>query len=414
MKKNLLITEKQFEKIVDSLLLEKVGVPDYILESGRILFEVVASILKNIDTKESQYENSVDVNLPVGDMFFTKLNLTITVHTLPDKNDGVEMASASVGNYFRFDNNILMQVNLMSREVDLIINLVAPENWKPEDLYNSFIKGKERNISIMAHELKHKYDRQKKRVELLGDTAKYQAYSSGVLNFGIPAINKFMLYCYYIDSTENLVRPTEVASRMMENGITKSEFYNFITQDEVFRTFKNIRDFSFEKFVEELKGQEEQMDRLLKYINENPENMDVNEKIQIVLRLVHINLVNTKAQKFEEFFYVVNDKFDEKTAIEMKLMFGIEVPKEKVKLKFLMDLLKYENNPIKFFEDQCEEFGYVADKMIKRISKVYALLPDEEINENNSIVDWELHQQIMEKKYGRRKIDTEYKFKPKK
>jgi len=33
---------------------------------------------------------------------------------------------------------------------------------------------------------------------------------------------------------------------------------------------------------------------------------------------------------------------------------------------------------------------------------------------NESILEWDLHQKLMEKKYGKRKIDTEYKFKTKK
>ena len=32
---------------------------------------------------------------------------------------------------------------------------------------------------------------------------------------------------------------------------------------------------------------------------------------------------------------------------------------------------------------------------------------------NESIINWDLHQQLMEKKYGRRKIETELKFKRK-
>jgi hypothetical protein len=31
--------------------------------------------------------------------------------------------------------------------------------------------------------------------------------------------------------------------------------------------------------------------------------------------------------------------------------------------------------------------------------------------EKKSILDWDLHQKLMEKKYGKRKIQTEYKFK---
>jgi hypothetical protein len=50
--------------------------------------------------------------------------------------------------------------------------------------------------------------------------------------------------------------------------------------------------------------------------------------------------------------------------------------------------------------------------MLKKISKLYDLAKDDdEVNE--SIINWELHQQLLEKKYGKRKIETEIKFKKK-
>lgn len=50
--------------------------------------------------------------------------------------------------------------------------------------------------------------------------------------------------------------------------------------------------------------------------------------------------------------------------------------------------------------------------MIKKIGKLYDMAKDnDEMNE--SIINWDLHQQLMEKKYGRRKIETELKFKRK-
>ena len=32
---------------------------------------------------------------------------------------------------------------------------------------------------------------------------------------------------------------------------------------------------------------------------------------------------------------------------------------------------------------------------------------------SKSIINWELHQKLMEKKYGKKKIETEFKFKKK-
>jgi hypothetical protein len=73
--------------------------------------------------------------------------------------------------------------------------------------------------------------------------------------------------------------------------------------------------------------------------------------------------------------------------------------------------MKYEKNPTKFFEDEIENFQYIANKMIKKISKVYALAKDDKQPVEESILNWELHQQLMEKKFGKRKIETSYRFK---
>jgi hypothetical protein len=47
--------------------------------------------------------------------------------------------------------------------------------------------------------------------------------------------------------------------------------------------------------------------------------------------------------------------------------------------------------------------------MLKKLSKLYSIAKDDDVNE--SIQNWDLHQKLMEKKYGKRKIDTTYKYK---
>jgi hypothetical protein len=59
--------------------------------------------------------------------------------------------------------------------------------------------------------------------------------------------------------------------------------------------------------------------------------------------------------------------------------------------------------------DECERFNYITTKLMKRIAKVYSLIPDEKEKTNESILNWDLHQQLMEKKYGKRKIETKIK-----
>ena len=73
-------------------------------------------------------------------------------------------------------------------------------------------------------------------------------------------------------------------------------------------------------------------------------------------------------------------------------------------------MIKYERKPIMFFKDRCEQLSYDADKIIKKIGKLYAMAEDDQPM-NESILNWELHQQLMEKRYGKRKIETKFKFK---
>lgn len=417
----IIISEGQFNLLTKKLVSEAVGVPENILESGEKLYGIVSDFLKRINRKEDNYKGFVTTQLPVSDLTFETIMLVIRVEELDDYTGDVVMASAGVGNEFIFDNALLMQVNAQNRQIDLFVTFIVPKDWNPQDLYGAFVKDKTHMTSIMSHELKHKFDRQKKEVELLGGISDYSAYSSASnLRFGIPVIDKFMRYSYFIQTAENLVRPTEVASRMTQKNIKRKEFYDFITNDEVYIELKEIQNFSFKYLIQQLKQEMEYVDELIKHIGEDPTQMSASVKISEVLDLVYINLVNAKINKFDEYIYDMIDK-----AYHLFGQIGIgggpvikkNEEKEKVRNKYINHVIKYQNREIDFFKDECERFNYVATKIIKKISKVFALIPEgrsRNLSEENCIIEWDLYHEMMEKKYGRRKIDTEYKFKLKK
>jgi hypothetical protein len=407
----IIITESQLK-----LIKEAVGVPENILNEARVLYDIVKDKLKEIDStdEEEYFFGDIKIDLNVSDINFTNLNFIVKVDELEDY-EGVEpvIAAMGVGNEFNFDEGIMMQLNKETSTIDLYINFVVPESWEPNDLYMVFIEQKIHNTSIMAHELMHRFRRSKKSKGLAGDTADYQTYSSGKLNFGIPIINEFMMYSYFIQNEENVVRPTEVASRMIQNGITKEKFYEFIMQDDTIKTLKKIQNFSFEYLI---KGLYEQMDRvfaLLEHAGENPKENSPEENIKMVLELVYISLANLKMEFFEKFVMSREEMIFSQLGHLSQLFGGKEPKEDKVKLlnKYHSHVTKYANREMDFFKDECERFNYVATKLIKRISKVYSLIPDEKEQTNESILDWELHQKLMEKKYGKRPIETSYKYK---
>ena len=401
-----LITERQYKVITQKLISERLGVPDFILDSANTLYELVADYLKNISEKRNEYTIEQDVQLPIGDMMVDEVEININVEEL-DEQDETEIASMGVANRFGFNDDILMKIQLVNNKLELTINFVTNEDWEYPDLYNVFTKDKTHSESVLAHELKHKYDKTKKRVDLIGRDAEYQSYIKG-MRFGIPVIDRFILYSYYIQHVENLVRPTEIASRMRQGGITKDKFREFLENDIVYQELLKIKNFSYEYLIQSMKEQIDRVKNLLDYINMDYEDMSEDEMITKVLELVYVNLVNTKLEVFDRMTTNRRDDF----LMQLAQVFGMPPELEnkmKVRKKFFNYVIKYRDREIEFFVDECEKFNYIATKMIKKIGKLYDMAADKG-QTNESIINWDLHQKIMEKKYGKKRITKYYKF----
>ena len=409
----IIITEKQMDLMVTQLLSEAVGVPKSIIESASELYEIVLSQIKNLDrhdTKQEFYEE--DLNLSISDYIIDELDLTVTIDEIDGYDGPIVMASAGVSNDFTFDRDVLMKVNYKDNSIDLYLNFISPESgWEPQEVYQFFIEDKVNLISILAHEMKHKFDKQKKLADLIGSDADYQSYSSSGLEFGIPIINEFMRYCYFIQGVENLVRPTEMATRMKLNGVTRDKFRDFFENDKVIVELKQIRNFSYDYLVEKLKEQMDRVDGLLSHANVSYETMNEDEKIEVVMDIVYVNLLSAKKDNFDR---MTSDGDEMRRSLMRILGRGNDDQDEgfdSVRNKFLNHISKYQNNVHKFFVDECERFNYEATKLIKKISKIYSLIPGDDEQTNESIINWELHQKLMEKRYGKRKIETRFKFK---
>jgi len=406
----IIITENQLK-----LIKEAVGVPEGILKAGEELYDIVLDVLKSINENEIEYEFEIhDKELQISDITIDNITIFVEIHENEDYDGKPIIASMGVSNEFTFDDAILMQISSVNKELRLHINFVTGEMWEPEEILETFQEDEVHTVSVMAHELKHKYDRTKKTKGFVGDIADYQAYASGRLNFGVPILNKFMRYSYFIQMAENLVRPTEISSRMLKKGITKEQFYDFITNDITYKELQEIRNFSFDYLIENLYNEMDTIDRLLEHAGMET-NIDDETKIKMVLSLVYINLVNAKVDTFDNYFYSQQERIDNMFGGLMAQLFGggkkINPDKERVREKFINHVSKYQNREMDFFKDECERFNYVATKLMKKISKIYSLIPDEKEQTNESILNWDLHQKLMEKKYGKRPIQTSYNFK---
>jgi len=412
----IIITESQLKFINEAL-----GVPDSILTAAEEVFDIVLNDVKSIDEKEDTYEFNGKLDFELGDkkkIVIDGYELTVNVEELDGYDGNVLIMSMGMGQSFNFDREVMMKRIEPSTTAEIEITFGVSKNWEPHELYDMIIKEKVKHLSAIAHELKHKYDKQAKELDLVGRDAEYTA-TQRMSTFGIPVIDhKFFRYMYYISIAENLVRTTEVASELKSKNITKSQFKEFLENNNVYKEFIEIKNFTFNSLIEGMKEQMNRVDALLEHIGADPKNMSENEKIDEVLNLVYVNLVNLRMGIFND---MISDKADDIRNF-LKLMsknvpsFLEDDSKEKMenlRNKFLNYLIKFQNNPTEFFEDECEKFNYISTKMLKKISKLYAMAKDDEQPVSESIINWELHQKLMEKKYGKIKIETEFKFKKK-
>jgi hypothetical protein len=325
-----------------------------------------------------------------------------------------QIVSMGMFQSFNFDRNIMMKRIQQSSTAEMEIDYVVPENWEPNDLYVALMKNKTKRLASIAHELKHKYDKQAKEIDLIGREALY----SSTMKMGrsaIPAVDSgFMRALYFVSMAENLVRPVEIASIMKSKNITKSQFKDFLMKTDVYRELQNIKNYTFEDFINELKDQMDRVDALLEHLNiDGFEDMSEDDKIKKVLEVIYATLTNTRLDIFQEMTSIKRDSL----MGMFKSLFGQDLMKddpqqkrlEQVRNKFYNYAAKYKDNPTKFFEDEFENFNYTANKVLKRLSKLYVLAQDDEQPVSESILNWELYQKVKEQKEGKQKFSTKIK-----
>ena len=411
----IIISESQLKYINEAL-----GVPDNILDAAEVVFDIFAQNIKSIRTKEEQYVFGGDLDIELGDKKKIKIDeyeLEVNITELSEIKGKPIIMSMAMGQRFRFDRDVMMKriEQSTTAEFEIEFGVSDDDEWEPSDLYEVLMKDKDTHLSSLAHEIKHKYDKQAKELDLVGRDADYVA-NQRRSTFGIPVIDqKFFRYMYFINATENLVRPTELASEMKSKNITKSQFREFLENQKVYQELIEIKNFSYEKLIEGLYGQMRRVDALLDHVDEDPTDMTDEEKVNRVLELVYVNISNIRIETFME---MVRNNEDSVKNFLQQLMGGLPAllkqdddkeKMDKLKRRFINYVSKYEKEPLKFFQDECKNFNFMATKVLKSIGKLYALAKDDdEVNE--SILNWELHQKLMEKKYGKRKIETKFNF----
>jgi hypothetical protein len=381
------------------MILEAVGVPSNIINVAREIYDRLVYEIKQFDDLEDLTDNPMSFtgDFHISDYKFKEVIVTTEFndyHKLTLVGMGFHAKNPKLKNY----DKIFYESNFNS--VEISIQFVGPSNTTIDELLEFINNNKTEMVISLTHELKHAYDTYKKPHE---STKRRSEYSSVMLNqfsnesFRIDTLNELLFHMYFIHNVENLVRPSEFAAALEENKITKKEFYNFITNDRVFKILIKIKKTTMNDLKESLMGE---IDNIKPFLESVGVNSDLpNEKlVDKTLELFYINLVNWNVESLGKTITMGMSFFDR--------VFGGGYSDEQREylIKYSKRLQRFSDNYQDFYETLLRNNSIVANKMIKKISKVYSLINDK-TQTNESIKDWELYHKI---KGTKSKIVTEF------
>jgi hypothetical protein len=358
--------------LIKKILREEVGVPSGIADSGKRLYLDLITrlkrktitgnsdfslLFKNKDGKYSFSDFQDFKNIKVGFEFSGYDENENKSHS------GILVMGLGHNGESQLDDGFKLN-NVNGDTVSLSISIAIPISMSEitnTDIIKTLTDNDKMIISSLTHELKHAYDGYKKPTETLKTRASYSVYSNA--RFGIEEINEFVYHLYFITAIENLVRPSEIYSLMQQGDVSQKDFSNFISSNKTYSTLKKINEFSLDKMIESLKQKPKEVDNFLSQYQdyEMPDSMD--EKINDILKIVYFELQQKTLQRAHSM--LTNNFFE--------ALFGVSEEKQKFLDAYEKEILRFKNNPLKYFEFQEKKFKFVSEKMMKRLSKLYSL-----------------------------------------
>lgn len=342
---------------------EAVGVPSNIHETSEKIYKKIYAWVKNL--KEEDLEPGVGAQkdfrgqFQIADYPFSTIRVKLGVE--PHKKiTEPELMSMSVQTQSKKTEDFKLQT-LKSKTVNILILILVPKGWDYSKLPSFFETNKNELIENFSHELKHAYDHYKKEYDSMENRAVYQgAIGSGI---GIDAVDKFIHDIYFTSVNENLVRPSEVLSAIKANKISQKDFLNFLTNHVTYQNLKRIQNFTYEKFIQEILSEPKKVDKFLKKLGLDPSTMRDKTKVRRVLEATYNYIVNSTISNYSDML---------KQSILDELI-GFQGEQQVMFTNFIKKITRFKK-PEDFYKYYEKQFKFVADEMIRKISKVYSLV----------------------------------------
>lgn len=399
------------EEINKALLNEKLGVPTNIENVATQIFNEYLQHVENEDVADYLVNLEItnnDMGFDIADLHIDIVDVSTEVSPSPDGRINIVGMSVPGGEMFTPNSGLKMlppKDKSVFAEVPITIKVAIPDDTQGFELAEVMNSHRALLIGSIAHELKHWYDSYKK---VGGIKARDRATYSMATTFpfgDIKPLNDFLYMLYFTSGIETSVRSSELAGEMITKGITKKEFYDFLTQSGLFKSLDIIRKWTYNDFKEKLKNYIPQIKALLKHAGAPVRGSSDDELVNMILRFTLVNISNWTAQQLADL--ISNPQsFEDMILGAIGQKPSVSDEDKKAFNKQIANIYKFKEDYDRYFQYNEKLFHKAANDGIKKISKIYGLLPDEEKLTETNIVNRE----VWYKTYGYKgKLDTKLK-----
>jgi len=360
-------------KNYNDFILERLGVPDKIVDSATKLYDLIHSHFKDksLDTStlsEGEYSVNLPIQIEISNLKFKSVQFRVNLLSY-DSDEKVDIISWGVANMpDSTDNYKLVYNKSLINDIKLFTNFAITDDAKFIDIYDYIEKERSKTIGILSHELKHVYDKYMLGKILLEDVVDYGTWTKTRTGFG--PIDEFIYYMYFISKTESLVRPSELAGELITSDITKSEFKEFLNGSSTYQNLIDIKKFSYEGLKDKLL---KDIDSVRKLFTDLTDETD-QEVIDVALEITYESIVKSSGKEMSDILRL--DDNQDINDMEIKI-FGMCKDIEFFK-KYINKIVF--NNKEEFFLYCEKKLNFDGEKMVKKIAKLYDMCKDEEVN----------------------------------
>lgn len=336
------------------MIVEKLGVPDNIIESGNQLWNKTLNYVDgfyNVLIKKKVLNFNV-FDIKIGEHKPKLVHVALNIQFYDRKEPTIN--SMSFLSEFGKQTDVKTMEFKESDTIKLLVNMYINESTKKKDFIDFLISEKIYIISSYAHELKHFYDYIKKPVRSTTSEIDYVDMVS--LRTGSYNYDKFLYYLYLSHSTETDVKSTEVATELKISDTKKEDFEKFLLNNKTYTEFKSMSSYSLDMFLKELKDEIKESTKRYKFSDQR-----IEEIMNDFLKNKLIDIIEYRVRDFRNHLRRIDPKILVRNEKDIDLVYK-EISK---------NADKYIKNPISFFENQIKIINFVGKKNIKKISKLY-------------------------------------------